>query len=113
MRNSPVPNALISFLPRIIQVLHEAGITLPSPVLPDLLNDKIAAGAADVGKVNEVIAAKSVLRELGLFANTSVMNSDDCTGCPIRCFHRGFTISSDCNVLIVVPPVLLEELVVA
>ena len=113
MQNSPVLNALISLLPRIIQVLHEAWIAFPSPVLPDLLDDKVTASTAYVGQINEVIAAEPVLRELGLLANTSVMNSNYCTGSTIWCFDRGFTVGRDCNVLIVVPPVHLEELVVA
>ena len=54
--------------PGVVQVLHEARIALASLGLAHLLYNEVAACADDYRNIEEVIAAKAVLGDLGLLA---------------------------------------------
>lgn len=78
-----------------------------------LLDGHVAAGADDVGHVEEVVAAETVEGDFGLFAFMALVESDDGAGGFVGGGEGGGGVRFDGQVLVVVPAVDLEGLGVA
>lgn len=104
---------LAGLFPGGAQVLHEQWITFSGGVVVFLLDGDVAAGADDVGDVDEVVAAESVEGDFGLFAFVTVVQGDDGAGGFVRGGEGGGVVWGDGDVEVVVPAVHLEGLRVA
>jgi hypothetical protein len=108
---SRILSPLISITPRIVQILHKARVPLTRPVFAHLLDDQVAARAADVRQIDEVVATETILCDFGLLADAAVVDGDDGAGGAVGGLDSGFAVGGHGDVLVVVPAVDLEELV--
>ena len=92
--------------PGFAQVLHEEGIALAGAGVALLLDGHVAAGADDVGHVDEVVAAEAVEGDFGLFAFMAVVHGDDgARVLVVGGLDGGFAVGVDDDVFVVVEAV--------
>ncbi len=97
--------------PGFTQVLHEEGIALAGAGVALLLDGHVAAGADDVGHVDEVVAAEAVEGDFGLFAFVAVVHGDDgARVLVVRGLDGGFAVGVDDEVFVAVEAVAEEFL---